>query len=144
MRQFLLVFTGVVIVVVLLNLGANWQEKRDTVYQDNVPFMRAKMQYTNSIVEGLALENFPSISKNAQDLKLMSYESTWQVFQSPDYVALSRDFRESAGRLQAAAKSKNIDGAMLSYFEVTLNCVRCHKVVRQKRQVETDKASKNK
>jgi hypothetical protein len=44
---------------------------------------------------------------------------------------MSSEFRGSAQRLRDHAKEKNVDAATLSYFEVTLNCVRCHKYVRQ-------------
>ena len=62
---------------------------------------------------------------------LLSHEADWNVFTSKEYLQMSSDFRSSAERLRDSAKAKNIDGATLSYFEVTLSCVRCHKYIRK-------------
>ena len=93
-------------------------------------FMAVKLDLSRSIVAGLAMADFARIEKAADELKKMSMESGWNVQTTPDYLKLSAEFRESTDRLQAAAASKNIDGTTLAYFEVTLNCVRCHKYIR--------------
>ncbi len=107
------------------------QDAQD-VQLDAKKFMRKKLVSTSKIVEGLAIEDYSKISQGAQDLMLLSHESEWNVFQTPAYVRLSGEFRTSAERLRDAAKTKNLDGATLAYFEMTLNCVRCHKLIRQK------------
>ncbi len=101
----------------------------------NRPFMQAKMDHAKSILEGLALENFDGIQTSAQNLILLSHESAWNVLQSPDYIEMSSEFRGSVNRLKEAAKSQNLDGATIAWFEVTLNCVRCHKHLRHKRHI---------
>ena len=65
-------------------------------------------------------------------MKKLSMESGWNVQTTPAYLKLSSEFRDSAERLRKAAEKKNIDGSTLAYFEVTLNCVRCHKYIRDK------------
>jgi cytochrome c556 len=97
---------------------------------DNTPFMVRKLDAARNIVSGLALEDFEMIAKNASDLNLLSMESQWEVFQTDYYIRMSNDFRDSAIRLRDSAREKNLDGATLAYFEVTLNCVRCHKYIR--------------
>jgi cytochrome c556 len=104
--------------------------------QDNRPFMRAKVEHAKEIVGGLALEDFDAIAKYAQKLTLLSQESNWNVYQTEKYVKMSDDFRGATARLYEAAKEKDLEGATLAYFEVTLNCVRCHKEVRRKEQVK--------
>ena len=32
--------------------------------------------------------------------------------------------------MQAKAKAKNLDGATLAYVRLTMNCIECHKYVR--------------
>lgn len=103
---------------------------------DAKAFMRAKLEHTKDIVEGLALENFGAIGDHADKLMLLSLETNWKTFQTEEYLDLSEEFRDSADRLRTAAREKNLDGSTLAYFEVTLNCVRCHKYVR-KTQHET-------
>ena len=96
-------------------------------------FMQIKLKRAQDVLRGLALEDFDNIAKNAQGLMLLSHESNWAVFQTVEYNRLSGEFRDSASRLRSAAKDKNLDGATLAYFEVTLNCVRCHKYTRTQR-----------
>lgn len=98
---------------------------------DTSTFMTRKLDSARNIVSGLAMEDFELIAKSAQDLKLLSLESQWELYQTIEYVRMSQEFRDSSGRLQDAAHAKNLDGATLAYFEVTLSCVRCHKYIRQ-------------
>lgn len=94
-------------------------------------FMERKLNSARDIVSGLASENYELIAKSGQDLKLLSQESQWEVFQTPEYLRMSNEFRESSGRLRDVANEKNLDGATLAYFEVMLSCVRCHKYIRR-------------
>ncbi len=93
-------------------------------------FMIVKLDMAREIVAGLATADFVKMAKSADEMKKLSLESSWNVETTPDYLKLSADFRESAERLRLAANEKNIDAATLAYFEVTLNCVRCHKYIR--------------
>ena len=95
-------------------------------------FMKVKLDITREIVGGLAMADFTKIAQGAEELKKLSLESGWNVLTTPDYLQLSAEFRGSTDRLRQAAASKNIDGTTLAYFEVTLNCVRCHKYIRDK------------
>lgn len=106
-------------------------------------FMRAKLIHSQKILEALALEDFAQLAKHSQDLKLLSQESNWNVLQTEQYVLHSQDFRRRADALTDAAKKKNLDGASLAFVELTLNCVQCHKHVRDVRgQTELPKPSR--
>lgn len=127
-------FIKIIAAVLISTAGAGalvygFQEQK--VHQDSKLFMQRKLDNAKGIVTGLALEDYDLISKNAQDLMLLSHESEWNVFQTQSYLGMSREFRGSAQRLRDSANEKNLDGATLAYFEVTLNCVRCHKYIRQ-------------
>jgi hypothetical protein len=93
-------------------------------------FMRAKLEHSQKVLEGLALEDFDTIAKNAQAMSLLSLAASWQVLQTPEYAQQSLEFRRSADAITAAAKKKNLDGAALAYVEMTMKCVNCHKYVR--------------
>lgn len=111
--------------------GAPVAQEQEKVELNRSKFMRAKVEHSKQIVESLAMENYDSIAQNAQDLMLLMNESMWNAFQTPEYVAMSGEFKAAAEHLREAAHNKNIDGATLAYFEVTLSCVRCHKYVRR-------------
>jgi len=100
---------------------------------DIATFMRLKLSHSQKLLEGIALEDFATIEKSAQNLSLLSHEENWQVYQTPDYLRHSDEFRRSVQSIRDAAVKKNIDGAALGYVAVTLNCVNCHKYVRDVR-----------
>jgi len=98
---------------------------------DTRTFMRLKLVHAQSVLEGLATEDFSKIAKGGEALVLLSHESNWKVFQTPDYNEHSSDFRRIAGALVKHAKEKNLDAAALDYVLLTTNCVQCHKYVRE-------------
>lgn len=125
-----------VTVVLALGLGTLVFGMQDpqVIRKDTSPFMQRKLDAAREIIKGLAIEDFDLISKSAQDLMLLSHETDWKVIQTDIYLRMSNEFRSSAGRLRDSANENNLDGSTLAYFEVTLNCVRCHKYVRQNRK----------
>ena len=93
-------------------------------------FMRLKLDHSKNVLEGLALEDYDLIAKNAQDMSLLSLAASWQVLQTPEYLQQSNEFRRTADALTKAAQDENLDGAALAYVELTMKCVNCHKYVR--------------
>jgi hypothetical protein len=100
---------------------------------DVAAFMRLKLQHSQKLLEGIALEDFASIEKSAQQLSLLSHEENWRVFTTPEYLRHSEEFRRAVETVREAATKKNVDGAALGYVGMTLNCVQCHKYVRDVR-----------
>jgi len=114
--------------VVLAVFGAE-QEPRS-----RAEFMRMKLEFSKKVLEGLTLEDYTGISKNAKALKRLSEAAEWEVPTIPnatDYVAFTSEFQRVADELVQKAKDRNIDGATLAYLRLTVNCVNCHKYVRQ-------------
>ena len=102
-------------------------------------FMRAKLLHSQKLIEALALEDFDQLAKHSQEMSLLSNATLWQVFQTPEYLQHSTEFRRTADSLTEAAKKKNLDGAALAYVELTLKCVQCHKYVRRTKMAELPK-----
>ncbi len=128
-------FTKLIGTTIFLVFGSaavifGFQDQQPT-QKDVSKFMARKLDDSRAIVAGLATENYELIGKSAQDLMLLSHEADWNVIQGQQYLRMSNDFRGSAERLRDTAHRKNIDGATLAFFEVTMNCVRCHKYVRE-------------
>jgi hypothetical protein len=97
-------------------------------------FMRMKLEYSKKVLEGLTLEDYPAISKNAKALKRLSEAAEWEVPTIPnatDYVVFTTEFQRLTDEMDRKAKDQNIDGATLAYLRLTMNCVNCHKYVRQ-------------
>lgn len=103
-------------------------------------FMKVKLANSQKVLEGLALEDFDMIAKNAQAMSLLSQESNWKVLQTAEYLRQSQDFQRTADAIRDAAKKKNLDGAALAYVELTMKCIQCHKYVRNVRMASIDRA----
>src|SRR5262249_49907270 len=97
--------------------------------------MRRKLQRAQKVLEGVALKDFEMIAQNAEELVAICKEAQWKVLKPPRYEIYSGDFRRNAEALIANAKDKNLDAAALSYVDLTLTCVKCHKHVREVRMV---------
>jgi cytochrome c556 len=93
-------------------------------------FMRAKLGYSQNVLEGLSTADYELIERGAQELSLASQDSNWQVLQTEDYIRQSAEFRRACDALRTAAQANNLDGAALAWMDVTLKCVQCHKYVR--------------
>lgn len=93
-------------------------------------FMRKKLEASQSVLEGLALEDFELIAKGAKQLKTTSAAAEFLVIHDPLYTEHANDFRRIIDKLERAAKEKRIDGATLAYVDMTMSCVECHKYVR--------------
>ncbi len=102
-------------------------------------FMRVKLRHSQKVMEGLVLEDYAEIAKNAQEMSLLSLAATWQVFETPEYVDYSRKFRNATDALSDAARDKNLDRATLAFNQVTTKCVECHKYVRGIRMADSSK-----
>ena len=93
-------------------------------------FMRVKLDDAKKVLEGLTVEDFDMIVKNAQEMSLLSEDTAWQVLQTLEYSQRSAEFRRTANRLRDAAKQKDLDAAALAYVKLTMQCIDCHKYVR--------------
>jgi hypothetical protein len=100
--------------------------------------MKRKLQQSQKVLEGVALNDFDLIAKHAEELIAVSKEAQWKVLKTPQYDIYSTDFRRSAEALVKNAKDRNLDAAALSYVELTMTCVKCHKHVREVRMVRAD------
>jgi hypothetical protein len=100
--------------------------------------MKKKLTQSQKLLEGIALNDFDRIQSSAEELLLISKRAEWKVLKTPIYEMYSNEFRGNADALVRAAKKKNIDSAALSYVELTLTCVKCHKHVREVRMTRAD------
>ena len=111
-------------------VGVRAQEGRQ---RSRAEFMRLKLEYSKQVLEGLTMENYQTIIKNAQSLKKLSEAAEWEVPTIPnvgEYIVFTTEFQRLTDELVKKAREKNMDGATLAYVRLTMNCVNCHKYVR--------------
>ena len=96
--------------------------------------MGEKLNNSKKVLGGIALADFNRISTSAEELLQISRKAEWFVFKTPKFELYTNEFRRSAENIISKAKDKNLDGVTLSYFELTMSCVRCHQYVREVRE----------
>jgi hypothetical protein len=101
--------------------------------------MKKKLQHSQKVLEGVVTNDFKMISKHAEELVDLSKQAEWRALKSKRYELHSDEFRRDADKLIKYAKEKNGDAAALTYVEMTLTCVRCHKYVREEGMARVDK-----
>ena len=92
-----------------------------------------KLDKSKAILEGLTLEDYDKIARNARSMKLLSLESGWNVLQTEEYRSQSRDFRRTCDMMAEAAEQKDISRTALGYVAMTVRCVECHSYMRKHR-----------
>jgi cytochrome c556 len=119
--------------VLLLFLGG--QDSSFTQGQNNQvsKLMAEKLKSSQKLLEGIAIGDFDKITTSAEKLIQLSNTEEWLQLKTARYEMHSNEFRRAAEALIQKAKSKNIDGATLAFFEMTMSCVRCHQYVREVR-----------
>lgn len=93
--------------------------------------MKAKLGHAQAVLEGLAMEDFPKIQRNAEALAALSQAAGWSVHDTPEYVKFSQDFRATVQSMANNAKAKKLEATTLDYLEMTMTCIKCHSYVRR-------------
>ena len=134
------VICATVVLALLLGIttlsGHGGEPKKDDKLHD---LMQRKLAASQKVLEGIALNDFDKIGKQADELIAVSKQAEWRAIKSKRYELHSDEFRRDADKLIKNAKEKNTDAAALTYVEMTLTCVRCHKYVREEGMARLDR-----
>jgi hypothetical protein len=117
--------------------GTGLLRGQDQASPKRTVFMRQKLEFSKKVLEGLTVEDYDTIAKNARALRLLSQAAEWEVPTIPsatDYISYTNEFQRYTDELALRARQKNLDGATLAYLKLTMNCVHCHKYVRIPKQ----------
>lgn len=101
--------------------------------------MQRKLRESQKVLEAIALGKFDDISNHAEELIEVSKAASFRVLKTPRYELYSEEFQKAAEALVKNANAKNLDAAALSYVEMTLTCVKCHKYVRGEKMAWLDR-----
>ncbi len=92
--------------------------------------MLTKLKQAQTALEGLSVGDFKKLEDAAHELVVVNLELDAESGRTQEYRLHSSDFRRTAEALRDAAAKGNLDGATLAYVEMTVNCVKCHKYLR--------------
>ena len=93
-------------------------------------FMRSKLMYSQNIFEGLTTGNFGLINAGIKEVSGITDAEKWVAIDNAKYRQLTADFKTTVKRLQAAAKTKNIEATALRYYQMSTSCIDCHAHIR--------------
>jgi hypothetical protein len=97
------------------------------------PAMALKLRHTHELITALAVEDYDRLADSTQALKRVGRDTLWKVSPNIAYVKYSSEFAMIADELARCAREHDLNGATLSYVRLTINCVDCHKDVRDHR-----------
>jgi hypothetical protein len=65
-------------------------------------------------------------------MQLMSYLEAWARADLPDYKSQLLAFERANSAIVRPARDQSLDGVTIAYTQLTISCMQCHKVVRDK------------
>lgn len=92
--------------------------------------MRGKLASSQLALERLVTEDFGAIVNAANQLLAVTAAAEWRASDDPIYAHHSEQFKRTVQDLKKHAADENLEGATLSYVSLTMNCVECHRFVR--------------
>jgi hypothetical protein len=138
MNNVKLVLVAVALALCMPVFRGHGQEPKKEPDKKVESLMRRKLDNSQKVLEGVAINDFRMIARHADELIDISKQAEWRVIKTPQYEIHSNEFRRIADELVQKAKDKNLDGAALAYVDLTLTCVKCHKHVREVRNARLD------
>lgn len=138
MRFRLPVLAAIVIVsgLVVGMTGAEEKLKKKPVEEDRqATIMKNKLLHSHRLLKSLAQEDFAALEDSAQKLSKIAKEQ-WLKNPSPKYRAQLQIFWTTLGGIESGAKAGDIEEATLAYMQMTLSCVRCHKIIRREERLK--------
>jgi len=129
MRTFRLFGFAVTVLVALAYAAGHGDDKP----AKKPTLMEKKLASAQKVLEGLAKNDFEAIRENAGILNDLSKQAAWKMVETPRYETYSEEFQRITLKMMNQGKEKNLDGAALSYVDMTLMCVKCHQHVREVR-----------
>jgi hypothetical protein len=91
--------------------------------------MWRKLDLSHDVLDALALDDFEALEAYASDLVSLSHAAREFIPDSESYRDENRELRRAASDLGRAARSRDADAAALAYVDLTLRCVRCHRML---------------
>ncbi|TWT91493.1 hypothetical protein [Stieleria varia] len=111
-------------------------QQTDTASEDSsdIPdasvWMKKKMEYSQAILQGLAMSDFEAIRANAARMNKLNQVESFVRRKHPEYRTQLHTFHRVTTEIARQAEKKNIEGAALAFNQLTVSCVQCHVAMR--------------
>jgi hypothetical protein len=94
-------------------------------------WMKKKLDYAQNILAGITAEDFDKIADNARAMKGLGKFEAFVRSRNAAYTRQLQAFEDTNDEIIRQANNDNVEGAALAFTQLTLNCINCHKVLRQ-------------
>jgi hypothetical protein len=94
-------------------------------------WMKKKLDYSQNILAGITAEDFDKIADNARAMKGLGKFEAFVRSRNPAYTRQLQSFDDINDEIIREADRDNLEGVALAFTQLTVNCVNCHKVLRQ-------------
>jgi hypothetical protein len=105
-------------------------DERDKVSAST--WMTKKLEYSQQILAGLTRGDFALVRKNADGMVVVGILEKYDRSNNREYRRQIRYFDDAVKELIHHAEKKNLNGATLAYTQLTLSCVHCHTLLRDR------------
>ncbi len=108
-------------------------QKPDEKIDDKNPsiWMKKKLDYSQNILAGITAEDFDKIADNARAMKGLGKFEAFLRSRNAAYTRQLQAFEDINDEIIRQADNDNVEGVALAFTQLTINCVNCHKVLRQ-------------
>jgi cytochrome c556 len=107
--------------------------KKADPQRDVAVVMKEKLRYSHQLLTSLAREDYAQLEVSAQELARIAREE-WAGNPTEEYRTQLQVFWTTLEGIESGAQRKEIDEATLAYMQMTLSCVKCHKLIRREQQ----------
>jgi hypothetical protein len=94
-------------------------------------WMKKKLDYSQNILAGITAEDFDKIADNARAMKGLGKFEAFVRSRNAAYTRQLQAFDDINDEIIRQADNDNVEGVALAFTQLTVNCVNCHKVLRQ-------------
>jgi hypothetical protein len=109
------------------------EKKTEEKIDDKNPsiWMKKKLDYSQNILAGITAEDFDKIADNARAMKGLGKFEAFVRSRNAAYTRQLQTFEEVNDEIIRQADNDNVEGVALAFTQLTINCINCHKVLRQ-------------
>lgn len=116
------------------------ETKKDDRADDEVPdpkkpfgfWMEKKLEYSQLMLKGLAIGDLELVNTKARQMRVLSRAEGWIRRGKPGYTAQLQAFNFANAEIERHAKAGNLEGAAMGFQQLTISCVSCHSILRNR------------
>lgn len=113
-------------------IGDDKQQQPNKTADKPVSFwMEKKMEYSQSILRGLATGELDKVAETAEQMRLLSKVEGFVRGKRPGYRIQLQVFELANREIERLAKADNLEGTAMAFHQLTTSCVSCHKLIRE-------------